>query len=106
MQQVADTGGGTRNRHRADAGTAGAKGGGFDFSRRSTLSLMGNFGEVRLGRDLTAGYVKAINYDMFGQVGMGQFLGWSQSLSDFAGKTPPSDRQRLPISTPSALATW
>ncbi len=58
---------------------------GLNFKRRSTLSLAGNFGEVRLGRDLTAGYVKAINYDMFGQVGMGQFLGWSQSLSDFAG---------------------
>jgi predicted porin len=58
---------------------------GFDFRRRSTISLAGNFGEVRMGRELTPGYVKTSSYDMFGQVGMGQFLGWSQSLSDFAG---------------------
>ena len=64
-----------------DDGTAS----GFNFKRRSTISLMGNFGEVRLGREQVAGYVKTSSYDMFGQVGMGQFLGWSQSLSDFAG---------------------
>ena len=58
-----------------DDGTAG-----FSFKRRSTLSLMGGFGEVRLGRDLTAGYVKTSTYDVFGQVGMGQFLGWSSNL--------------------------
>ena len=53
---------------------------GFNFKRRSTLSLMGGFGEVRLGRDLTPGYSKFISYDLFGQVGMGQFLGWSSNL--------------------------
>ena len=53
---------------------------GFNFKRRSTLSLMGGFGEVRLGRDLTPGYSKFISYDLFGQVGMGQFLGWSSKL--------------------------
>ena len=58
---------------------------GFNFKRRSTISLAGNFGEVRMGRELTPGYVKTSSYDMFGQVGMGQFLGWSQSLSDFGG---------------------
>ena len=50
---------------------------GFNFKRRSTVSLMGNFGEVRLGRDLTPGYTKFISYDVFGQVGIGQFMGWS-----------------------------
>lgn len=49
---------------------------GFNFQRRSTISLMGGFGEVRMGRELTAGYVKTSTYDVFGQVGMGQFLGW------------------------------
>ena len=53
---------------------------GFNFKRRSTLSLMGGFGEVRLGRDMTPGYSKFISYDLFGQVGMGQFLGWSSKL--------------------------
>ena len=50
---------------------------GFNFKRRSTVSLAGGFGEVRLGRDLTTGYVKTSSYDVFGQVGMGQFMGWS-----------------------------
>ena len=50
---------------------------GFNFKRRSTVSLMGGFGEVRLGRDLTPGYSKFISYDLFGQTGIGQFMGWS-----------------------------
>ncbi len=50
---------------------------GFNFQRRSTISLMGNFGEVRLGRDLTPTYTKASSYDVFGQTGIGQFRGWS-----------------------------
>ena len=50
---------------------------GFKFDRRSTVSVMGNFGEVRLGRDLTPGYSKFISYDLFGQTGIGQFMGWS-----------------------------
>ena len=53
---------------------------GFNFKRRSTLSLMGGFGEVRLGREQVAGYVKTSSYDVFGQVGMGRFLGWSSNL--------------------------
>ena len=49
---------------------------GFNFKRRSTVSLAGGFGEVRLGRDMTPGYSKFISYDLFGQVGIGQFMGW------------------------------
>ena len=55
---------------------------GFNFKRRSTVSLMGNFGEVRLGRDLTPGYSKFISYDLFGQVGIGKFMGWSNWNGD------------------------
>ncbi|MEG0919948.1 MAG: porin [Comamonas sp.] len=58
-----------------DSGTAsggGAAGPGFEFKRRSTVSLMGNFGEVRLGRELTAAYNTVSAYDVFGQVGIGQ----------------------------------
>ena len=50
---------------------------GFNFQRRSTLSLAGGFGEVRLGRELTPGYSKTSSYDLFGQTGIGQFMGWS-----------------------------
>ncbi|QIL81667.1 porin [Diaphorobacter sp. HDW4A] len=50
---------------------------GFNFKRRSTVSLSGGFGEVRLGRDLTPGYTKTSSYDLFNQTGIGQFMGWS-----------------------------
>ena len=50
---------------------------GFNFQRRSTVSLMGGFGEVRMGRELTPGYSKTSSYDLFGQTGIGQFMGWS-----------------------------
>ena len=57
-----------------DGGTAGAGGGedGFEFKRRSTVSLMGDFGEVRLGRGLTTAYEATSRYDVFGTVGIGQ----------------------------------
>ena len=50
---------------------------GFNFKRRSTVSLAGGFGEVRLGRDEVPSYTKFISYDVFRQVGIGQFKGWS-----------------------------
>ncbi|WP_453932083.1 porin [Acidovorax temperans] len=50
---------------------------GFNFQRRSTVSLMGGFGEVRMGRELTPSYSKTSSYDLFGQAGIGQFMGWT-----------------------------
>ena len=64
-----------------DDGTAA----GFNFKRRSTVGLTGNFGEVRLGRDLTTGYSKTSSYDLFGQVGMGAFSAWSDWDTTGAG---------------------
>lgn len=49
---------------------------GLNFKRRSTVGLEGNFGEVRLGRDLTTGYSKTSSYDLFSQTGIGQFAAW------------------------------
>ncbi|WP_343623397.1 porin [Roseateles puraquae] len=40
------------------------------WNRRSTISLMGEFGEIRLGRDTTPTYNNALN-DEFGIVGVG-----------------------------------
>ncbi len=55
-----------------DDGTAGQLGtGGFDFRRRSTISLSGNFGEVRLGRDLTPTHHNDDVFSPFGTVGVG-----------------------------------
>ena len=40
------------------------------WNRRSTVSLMGNFGEVRLGRDFTPTYLGYSDYDVFGDNGV------------------------------------
>lgn len=44
---------------------------GLTFNRRSTVSLEGSFGEVRLGRDLTPTFLNYSTYDPFGAVGVG-----------------------------------
>jgi predicted porin len=40
------------------------------FNRRSTVSLLGNFGELRLGRDFTPTYTGYTDYDVFGDNGV------------------------------------
>lgn len=52
---------------------------GLEFKRRSTVSLLGNFGEVRLGRSTTAAYDAVSRYDVFGTVGVAQSRVWGQS---------------------------
>ena len=53
-----------------DTGNAG--GGGTQlFNRRSTVSLWGNFGEIRLGRDYTPSFWNNAIYDAFGLLGVG-----------------------------------
>ncbi len=44
---------------------------GFNFLRRSTVSLMGGFGEVRLGRDYTPTFWNHTVFDPFGTNGVG-----------------------------------
>jgi predicted porin len=48
------------------------------FSRRSTVSLGGNFGEVRLGRDYTPTFWNNTVYDAFGTNGVGSSLNVQQ----------------------------
>ena len=50
-----------------DNGTAAA----LKFDRRSTVSLSGGFGEVRLGRDKLASYLTIESFDPFGDTGVG-----------------------------------
>lgn len=66
-----------------DGSGAGLKGGsGFQFGRRSTVSLMGNFGEVRLGRDEVVAYNKLSAHSNFSVIGVGGFRGWANSQGD------------------------
>lgn len=46
----------------------------FAFSRRSTLSLTGGFGEFRLGRDYTATFLNDTVMDLFSTTGVGSSL--------------------------------
>jgi len=61
----------------AGGSVAGADANSFKFARRSTISLAGNFGEVRLGRELAVGYDKPSSYDPFGQVGFASIQNFS-----------------------------
>ncbi|HEX7888092.1 MAG TPA: porin [Ramlibacter sp.] len=47
---------------------------GFNFNRRSTLSLAGGWGEVRLGRDFNPSYYNVTVFDPFGTNGAGTTL--------------------------------
>jgi len=53
-----------------DTGTPG----GFMFQRRSTVSLLGGWGELRLGRDYTPSFWNTTIFDPFGTNGVGSFL--------------------------------
>jgi predicted porin len=47
---------------------------GFNFNRRSTVSLSGGFGEIRLGRDFNITSLNDINFDPFATTGIGSSL--------------------------------
>ena len=65
------TGGGTNLNNQP---TGGSTGNGFTFNRRSTLSVMGGFGELRLGRDYTPHFWNHTFYDPFGTNGVGSSM--------------------------------
>ncbi len=56
----------------------------FNFSRRSTVSLSGGFGEIRLGRDYTPTFWNDTTFDPFGTVGAGANV--ISSVSGLAGQ--------------------
>ncbi len=74
-----------------DDGTSG----GFKFDRRSTVSLMGNFGEVRLGRDKTPAYQNLENFHAFGDTGMGAINGHNLVSGSAAGTAEGSNPKRF-----------
>ena len=83
---VEDLGGGLKanfvleggfNLDAGDGKSGGATDSGFQFKRQSTVGLAGNFGEVRLGRELTAAFNATARYDVFGSVGLGYSRLWA-----------------------------
>ena len=68
---VEDLGGGLKASFWLEGSVAVDNGGTtFRFDRRSTIGLMGDFGEVRLGRDKLASYLTVETFDPFGDIGV------------------------------------
>jgi len=66
------TGAGTNTNNQATGAAPALAGGqGLTFNRRSTVSLSGGFGEVRLGRDFSPQFLIAGTFDPFGYNGVG-----------------------------------
>ncbi|HRM62441.1 MAG TPA: porin [Acidovorax temperans] len=95
---VEDLGGGLKanfvleggfNLDAGDGKSSGATDSGFQFKRQSTVGLAGNFGEVRLGRELTAAYNATARYDVFGSVGIAHSQLWDDGKS-LAFSTAPA----------------
>lgn len=65
------------------SGTPASLGGaqGLTFNRRSTVSLSGTWGELRMGRDLTPQYLNLANGDPFGNVGVGSVVNYTAIIT-------------------------
>jgi predicted porin len=61
----------TNNQANGGALTGMAGGQGLTFNRRSTVSLAGGWGELRLGRDLVPQYLNWVTFDPFSNNGVG-----------------------------------
>ncbi len=74
--------GGTTNTNNQASGTAlaAAGGQGLTFNRRSTVSLAGPFGEVRIGRDFDPAFYNLTYGDVFGSAGAGQAVNFSNGI--------------------------
>jgi predicted porin len=70
------------------ASGSGVDNGGLKFNRRSTVSLSGPFGEVRLGRDYTPTFWNDTVFDPFGTNGVGTNL-----IATASGKNSPGVNQ-------------
>lgn len=67
------------------ASTTPAGSQGLMFNRRSTVSLAGGFGEVRLGRDLTPQYHNKTVFEPYAGLGVGASLSYSAHIGGLTG---------------------
>lgn len=95
-----DDGSGAANNTNNQSSGAIANGGGIMFSRRSTVSLNGNWGELRLGRDLTPHYRNRVVADPFGSSGVGTIQPFAGSI---AGVTSTRASNTIGYFLPSKL---
>ncbi len=86
---VEDLGGGLKAGFHLEGGMSPDDGtaGGFNFRRKSTLGLMGGFGEIRLGRDYSPTFYNTSAFDPFGTNGLGTSFTTSRYYNVFAVPT-------------------
>jgi len=74
VRGIEDLGDGLKAGFWLESGLNADNGGNSDttkfWNRRSTVSLLGNFGEIRLGRDYSPTYLGYTDYDVFGDNGI------------------------------------
>ena len=94
-------GGATNTNNQASGtGPAAAGGQGLTFGRRSTVSLHGAWGEVRLGRDNTGHFRNRVDTDPFSVVGVGAT---QSNVGSLAGPTSTRASNAIGYFLPSKL---
>jgi predicted porin len=83
-----------------DADTGGTA---INFQRRSTVSLMGGFGEVRLGRDFTPTFMNHTVYDPFGTNGVASSTNTFGAIAGLASATTVRSNNTVAYFTPNTL---
>lgn len=100
-----DTGAGQlTNLNNTPSGSTG--GGGLTFNRRSTVSLMGRFGEVRVGRDVVPSSLNYVVFDPFGGNGIGNSSALMLSTGVFSSVTALRASNAVSYFLPSGLGGW
>jgi predicted porin len=96
---VEDLGGGMKASFHIEGALANDNGNssGLTFQRRSTVSLEGGMGEIRLGRDYTPQFWNQTVYDAFGTNGVGS----SRALNGYGGSTAVRSDNTIAYFTPS-----
>ena len=72
------------------------------WNRRSTVSLLGSFGELRLGRDYTVTYLGYEDYDVWSDIGLSSVAKFDSSLGTARDTAVRADNQ-IAYFTPSGL---
>jgi predicted porin len=83
-----------------------ADGGGLVFNRRSTVSLSGGWGEVRIGRDYTPSFGNLTFFDPFGTNGVGTTLtlgGPATGLASAAGTFVPAGSRNVLVRASNSI---
>lgn len=92
------------NLNNTPAGSVG--GSGLAFNRQSTVSLLGRFGEVRLGRDVVPSSLSYVVFDAFGGVGIGNSSAVMLSNGVFSNVTALRASNTISYFLPSDLGGW